>query len=52
MSRLRYRQIHLDFHTSELIPDIGAQFDAKRFAGVLSAASVDSVTLFATCHHG
>lgn len=52
MNRLSYRQIHLDFHTSELISDIGAQFDAKRFAAVLADASVDSVTLFATCHHG
>ena len=31
---LPYRQIHLDFHTSEHIPYIGTQFDADEFAGV------------------
>ena len=25
---LRYRQVHLDFHTSELIEDVGKDFDA------------------------
>jgi hypothetical protein len=47
-----FRQIHLDFHTSPLIPDVGAGFDAKEFAEVLSEAAVNSVTLFAKCHHG
>ena len=27
---MRYRQIHLDFHTSERIPGIGSRFDAER----------------------
>ncbi len=49
---LRYRQVHLDFHTSEHIARIGADFDAELFAGVLSRAQVDSVTCFARCHHG
>ncbi|MCT8160676.1 alpha-amylase family protein [Pseudoruegeria sp. SHC-113] len=49
---LRYRQIHLDFHTSEAIPGVGADFDAEAFADRLAAAHVDSVTLFARCHHG
>ena len=49
---LPYRQIHLDFHTSPLIPDVGADFDADRFAGTLADAGVDSVTCFARCHHG
>jgi len=48
----RFRQIHLDFHTSELIPDVGAGFDAKVFARTLSNAKVNWVTLFAKCHHG
>ncbi len=51
-SPLRYRQIHLDFHTSESIHDIGRDFDADGFADQLAAAHVDSVTLFARCHHG
>lgn len=49
---LRYRQIHLDFHTSEHIRGIGAAFDPDAFVGALKAANVDSVTIFAKCHHG
>lgn len=49
---LRYRQIHLDFHTSEHIPDIGASFDPHDFVSTLKDASVDSITVFAKCHHG
>jgi len=49
---LRYRQIHLDFHTSPLIPGIGERFDKARWQDCLSAAAVDSVTLFSKCHHG
>jgi hypothetical protein len=49
---MRYRQIHLDFHTSERIPGIGSRFDPKAFAKTLSAANVDSITLFSKCHHG
>ncbi len=49
---LRYRQIHLDFHTSEHIPAIGADFDPATFVSTLKAANVDSITIFAKCHHG
>ncbi|MCU0352756.1 MAG: beta-galactosidase trimerization domain-containing protein [Cytophagales bacterium] len=49
---LRFRQIHLDFHTSELIEDIATQFDPDEFAKTLKKASVNSVTCFARCHHG
>jgi hypothetical protein len=49
---LRYRQIHLDFHTSEHIPGIGSEFDPDQFVGTLKAAHVDSITIFAKCHHG
>ncbi|MBN2047004.1 MAG: beta-galactosidase trimerization domain-containing protein [Anaerolineaceae bacterium] len=49
---LRFRQVHLDFHTSGLIPDIGADFDPREFADTLAAADVDSITCFARCHHG
>ena len=46
------RQIHLDFHTSPFIPDVGSEFDAEEFAQTLKAAHVNSVTVFAKCHHG
>ena len=49
---LRYRQIHLDFHTGPWIGDVGVNFDAKEFARAMKRAHVDSVTLFAKCHHG
>jgi hypothetical protein len=49
---IRYRQIHLDFHTSEHIPGIGSAFDPDDFVGTLKAAHVDSITIFAKCHHG
>ncbi|MFA5206397.1 MAG: alpha-L-fucosidase [Lentisphaeria bacterium] len=50
--QLPFRQIHLDFHTGPGIPDVGAEFDADAFADQLAAAHVNSVTLFAKCHHG
>lgn len=52
MSKLRYRQVHLDFHTSEYIPEVGQDFNPQEFAKTLEEASVDSITCFARCHHG
>ena len=52
MNQLPFRQIHLDFHTSELLENVGEEFDPVEFAQTLQAAHVNSVTLFARCHHG
>ncbi len=52
MKSLNFRQVHLDFHTSEQICEIGKYFDAEEFARTLKIAGVDSVTCFARCHHG
>lgn len=52
MDTLSFRQIHLDFHTSPHISDVGADFDPVRFAATFTRAQVSSVTLFARCHHG
>jgi hypothetical protein len=49
---LRFRQIHLDFHTSPHIPGIGEKFDKKCWQETLQEAAVDSITLFSKCHHG
>jgi Hypothetical glycosyl hydrolase 6/Beta-galactosidase trimerisation domain len=49
---LRFRQVHLDFHTSADVPDIAAEFDPDEFADTLKKAHVGSVTCFARCHHG
>src|SRR5262245_47298134 len=52
MADLRFRQIHLDFHTGPAINDVGRDFDAKAFAARMKEAHVNSVTVFAKCHHG
>ena len=52
MYKLRFRQVHLDFHTSPAIPGIGADFDKKKWQETLKRAHVNSITLFAKCHHG
>ena len=47
-----YRQIHLDFHTSEHIPGIGAAWDKKHWQATLQRGHVNSINVFAVCHHG
>ena len=42
----------MDFHTSEAITGVGAEFDPDAFAETLADARVNSVTCFARCHHG
>lgn len=49
---MRFRQIHLDFHTSEKIPGVGSRFDKSQFQDALRRGHVDSVTVFSKCHHG
>lgn len=49
---LRFRQVHLDFHTSPKIPGIGERFDRRQFQSMLKKGFVDSITLFSKCHHG
>jgi hypothetical protein len=51
-TELPFRQIHLDFHTHEAIPGIGADFDPNVFADTLVQAHVNSINLFARGHHG
>ena len=46
------RTIHLDFHTGPLVQDVGKDFDPVAFARTFKEANVDSVTVFAMCHHG
>lgn len=47
-----FRQIHLDFHTSDQIPAVGAAFEPEVFAATLARAHVNSINFFARCHHG
>jgi hypothetical protein len=51
-AELRFRQIHLDFHTSESIESIGLDFDPDEFAQTLLKANVNSITLFARATTG
>ena len=52
MHHLRFRQVHLDFHTSPDIPGIGEAFDREKWQRQLRDAHVDSITCFAICHPG
>ncbi len=49
---MRFRQVHLDFHTSEAIAGIGSGFSKEQFQQMLKKGCVDSITLFSKCHHG
>ena len=46
------RQVHLDFHTSEQIPNIGAQFDKKQFQLALIEGKINQINIFSKGHHG
>ncbi|WP_457030721.1 alpha-L-fucosidase [Kitasatospora sp. P5_F3] len=50
--RFPRRTVHLDFHTGPDIPGVGQDFDPTAFARSFQDAHVDSVTVFAKCHHG
>lgn len=49
---MNFRQVHLDFHTSEHIENIGAEFSKDLFKKALTAGHINSVTVFSKCHHG
>lgn len=45
------RQIHLDFHTSEHLPDVGKRFSKAQFQQALKVAHVNAINIFAKGHH-
>ncbi|GAB5560229.1 MAG: hypothetical protein SynsKO_18760 [Synoicihabitans sp.] len=45
------RQVHLDFHTSEHIPEIGKRFDKTQFQEALRIGRVNQINIFAKGHH-
>lgn len=49
---MNFRQVHLDFHTSEKIDGIGADFSKEQFQQALKEGHVNSITVFSKCHHG
>ena len=40
---MKFRQVHLDFHTSGQIPDIGGRFSKEQFQAALKIGHVDSI---------
>ena len=46
------RQVHLDFHTSEHLKNIGEKFDKASWQKALVDAHVSSINNFAKGHHG
>ncbi|MEX0776639.1 MAG: alpha-amylase family protein [Phycisphaeraceae bacterium] len=51
ITRLPARHVHLDFHTSEHVPDVGSRFSRKQFQKALKLGRVNHITVFAKCHH-
>ncbi len=51
MRRLASRQVHLDFHTSEFMPGVGSKFSKENFQQALKLGRLNSITIFAKCHH-
>lgn len=49
---MNFRQVHLDFHTSEKIDSIGSEFSKENFQAMLKLGHVNSITVFSKCHHG
>ncbi len=52
MDRLPFRQVHLDFHTSECMPGVGSEFSEENFKDALIRGHISSISLFSKCHHG
>ncbi len=46
------RQVHLDFHTSGLIPGIGERFSKAQFQEALKLGKVNQINIFGKGHHG
>ena len=43
---------HLDFHTSPDILGVGSRFSKENFQKALQLGNLESITVFAKCHHG
>lgn len=52
MKELTYREIHLDFHTGEHIPNVASEYSDEEFEEMLKIGRIDTINLFAKCHHG
>ena len=52
MKDFRLRQVHLDFHTSPAIPDVGEAFDKDEWQRIIKLGHVDSITVFSSRFFG
>ncbi len=52
MDKLPFRQVHLDFHTGDHMPEVGSQFSEENFRKALQLGHINSISLFSKCHHG
>ncbi len=52
MDKLTFREVHLDFHTGEDVPNIGLNFKKEEFEEMLKIGHINSINIFAKCHHG
>ena len=50
-SKYPIMQTHLDFHTSPDIEGIGSGFSKENFQAALKEGNLESITIFAKCHH-
>lgn len=50
--RRPWRKIHLDFHNTPAVGDVGAGFDADEFVDTLRRGQVEAVVVFAKDMHG
>jgi hypothetical protein len=48
----RFRQVHLDFHTSAQCQEVGKEFNPETFVQTLKLGHVDTINIFCKCHHG
>jgi hypothetical protein len=50
--KMPWRKVHLDFHNSKYISEIGAKFNGNEWGDCLVAGNVDSIVVFAKDMHG
>ncbi len=46
------REIHLDFHTSQKMPNVAKKFNKAQFQEAIKLGNVNSITIFGKGHHG
>lgn len=52
MNNVPWRKVHLDFHNSKHIPEIGEKFNPDKWGDQLISGNVDSIVVFAKDMHG